>query len=94
MSDRLGARRSPTLIPFEELVLVALLAFVPVVFTRATKECFEVPQSALLATGAPSLPPATCMPAPVRHVWPAPAPVQVVATQVALSFQARAPPVV
>ena len=52
MSDRLGARRSPTLIPFEELVLVALLAFVPVVFTRATKECFEVPQSALLATGA------------------------------------------
>jgi hypothetical protein len=49
---------------------------------------------ALLATGAPSLPPVTRMPAPVRHVWPAPAPVQVVATQVALSFQARAPPIV
>jgi hypothetical protein len=33
------------------------------------------------------------MPAPVRRVWSVPAPVQVVATQLALSFQARAPPV-
>jgi hypothetical protein len=49
---------------------------------------------ALLAAGAPSLPPTTCMPAPVRRVWSAPAPVQVVATQLALSFQARAPPAV
>jgi hypothetical protein len=48
---------------------------------------------ALLAAGAPSLPPTTCMPAPVRRVWSVPVPVQVVATQLALSFQARAPPV-
>src|SRR5438445_4353658 len=43
---------SPSRIPYEEFVLVALLAFVPVVFTRATPESFEVPQGALLATGA------------------------------------------
>jgi O-antigen ligase len=42
----------PFRISFEEFVLLALLAFVPVVFSRVTQECFEIPQSALLATGA------------------------------------------
>ncbi|HEY2924927.1 MAG TPA: O-antigen ligase family protein [Candidatus Eisenbacteria bacterium] len=41
-----------TRISFEEYILLALLAFVPVVFSRVTQECFEIPQSALLATGA------------------------------------------
>ncbi|HXF59738.1 MAG TPA: O-antigen ligase family protein, partial [Candidatus Saccharimonadales bacterium] len=35
-----------------ELVLIALIALVPVVFERLTQECFEIPQAALLATGA------------------------------------------
>jgi hypothetical protein len=48
----------------------------------------------LLAMGAASLPPTTCMPLPVRSVWSVPAQVQVAATQLTLSFQARAPPVV
>jgi hypothetical protein len=48
----------------------------------------------LLAMGAASLPPTTCMPLPVRSVWSVPAPVQAAATQLTLSFQARAPPVV
>ncbi len=39
-------------ISFQEVVLLGLLALVPVVFSRATQECFEIPQSALLATGA------------------------------------------
>lgn len=42
----------PSRIPFEEVVLLALLAFVPVVFSRVTQECFEIPQSALLAMAA------------------------------------------
>ncbi len=44
------ARSSP--ISIQETVLLVLLALVPVVFSRATQDCFEVPQSALLSTGA------------------------------------------
>lgn len=39
-------------ISFEEIVLVVLLAFVPIFFSRVTAECFEIPQTMLLATGA------------------------------------------
>ncbi|HZE20118.1 MAG TPA: hypothetical protein VE402_08355, partial [Candidatus Angelobacter sp.] len=39
-------------ISFEEFVLIALLALVPVCFSRVTAECFEIPQAMLLATGA------------------------------------------
>ncbi len=39
-------------IAFQEIVLLALLALVPVVFSRLTQDCFEFPQAALLATGA------------------------------------------
>ncbi|HYQ96209.1 MAG TPA: hypothetical protein VER38_04295, partial [Candidatus Eisenbacteria bacterium] len=45
-------RPGPSRLSFEELVLLALLALVPIVFSRATQECFEIPQSSLLATGA------------------------------------------
>ena len=34
------------------MVLIGLLSLVPVVFSRLTQECFEVPQSFLLTTGA------------------------------------------
>ena len=37
---------------FEEIVLIGLLAFVPIFFSRVTAECFEIPQTMLLATGA------------------------------------------
>jgi len=47
---------------------------------------------ALVATAMPSLPPVLMVPAPIRRVWPAERPVQVFSIQVALSFQARAPP--
>lgn len=47
---------------------------------------------ALVATATPSLPPVLMVPAPIRRVWPAERPVQVFSIQVALSFQARAPP--
>jgi hypothetical protein len=62
-------------------------------YPASNNPCSICASIALLAAGAPSLPPTTCMPAPVRRVWSVPAPVQVVATQLALSFQARAPPV-
>jgi hypothetical protein len=62
-------------------------------YPASNNPCSICASIALLATGAPSLPPTTSMPAPVRRVWSVPAPVQVVATQLALSFQARAPPV-
>jgi putative inorganic carbon (HCO3(-)) transporter len=39
-------------LPIEEIVLIGLLALVPVVFSRLTQECFEVPQCLLLTTGA------------------------------------------
>ncbi len=42
----------PASIPFQEIVLLALLALVPVTFSRVTQECFEIPQAALLATGS------------------------------------------
>jgi hypothetical protein len=60
----------------------------------SNNRCSICASIALLATGAPSLPPTTCMPEPVRNVWSAPTSVQVVATPVAPPFQARAPPVV
>jgi len=41
-----------SILPFQEYVLLALLALVPVVFSRVTQECFEIPQAALLATGS------------------------------------------
>ena len=47
---------------------------------------------ALVATAMPSLPPVLLMPVPIRRVWPAETPVQAFSIQVALSFQARAPP--
>jgi len=42
----------PAPLAFQELVLLALLALVPVVFSRVTQDCFEFPQAALLTTGA------------------------------------------
>ena len=63
-------------------------------YPASNNPCSICASIALLATGAPSLPPTTYMPAPVRRVWSAPSPVQVVATQLVLSFQARAPPVI
>src|SRR5258706_14043867 len=49
-------RSSPgTRLPIEEIVLIALLALVPVVFSRLTQECFEIPQGFLLTTGALAL---------------------------------------
>jgi hypothetical protein len=62
-------------------------------YPASNNPCSICASIALLATGAPSLPPITCMPAPIRRVWSTPAPVQVVVTKLALSFQARAPPV-
>jgi hypothetical protein len=47
---------------------------------------------ALVATAMPSLPPVLMVPAPIPRVWPAERPVEVFSIQVALSFQARAPP--
>jgi hypothetical protein len=49
---------------------------------------------ALVATALPSLPPVLIAPEPIRHIWPVETPVQAVSTQVTLSFQARAPPVI
>jgi hypothetical protein len=46
----------------------------------------------LIATALPSLPPVLLVPEPVRRVWPAETPAQAFSPQVALSFQARAPP--
>jgi hypothetical protein len=62
-------------------------------FPASNNPCSICASIALLATGAPSLPPITCMRAPIRGVWSTPAPVQVVVTKLVLSFQARAPPV-
>ena len=47
---------------------------------------------ALLATGAPSLPPTMVAPPPIYRVWSSPASLYLVATQATFSFQARAPP--
>jgi len=44
-----------TRLPIEEIVLIGLLALVPVVFSRLTQECFEIPQGFLLTTGALAL---------------------------------------
>jgi hypothetical protein len=63
-------------------------------YPASNNPCSICASIALLAAGTPSQPPITSMPAPVRRVWSAPAPVQVVATQLTLSFQARAPPIV
>jgi O-antigen ligase len=42
----------PASLAFQEVVLLALLALVPIVFSRVTQDCFEFPQTMLLATGA------------------------------------------
>jgi hypothetical protein len=47
---------------------------------------------ALLATGAPSLPPVIVAPPPISRVWSSPDSPYLVATQAIFSFQARAPP--
>jgi hypothetical protein len=47
---------------------------------------------ALLATGAPSLPPVMMAPPLVSRVWSSPTQLYLVATQTTFSFQARAPP--
>jgi hypothetical protein len=47
---------------------------------------------ALLATGAPSLPPVMMAPPLVSRVWSSPTQLYFVATQTTFSFQARAPP--
>jgi hypothetical protein len=47
---------------------------------------------ALLATGAPALPPVIGAPPLISRVWSSPAPLYLVATQAIFSFQARAPP--
>jgi hypothetical protein len=47
---------------------------------------------ALVATAIPSLPPLLVVPDAIRHVWLAQAPVHRPPTQIALSFQARGPP--
>jgi hypothetical protein len=47
---------------------------------------------ALLATGAPSLPPVIVAPPLISRVLSSPAALYLVATQAILSFQARAPP--
>lgn len=46
----------------------------------------------LVATGIPSLPPLLILPAPIRREWPAQTRMRSVPLEVALSFQARAPP--
>ena len=48
---------------------------------------------ALIATGIAALPPVLVAPAPIERFWPSDAPMQSLSPQVALSFQARAPPV-
>jgi hypothetical protein len=47
---------------------------------------------ALLAAGAPSLPPAIVAPSLVSRVWLSPTALYLVATQARLAFQARGPP--
>ena len=49
---------------------------------------------ALIATALPSLPPMLVMPDPIHRVWPTQMPVRGVRVNVALSFQARAPPAI
>lgn len=48
---------------------------------------------ALLATGMPALPPVLVPPMPIRRIWPSVTLTQIHSRQIALSFQARAPPV-
>src|SRR2546427_876866 len=45
-------KAKPSPITYPEIVLLGILALVPVVFSRVTQECFEIPQSTLLSTGA------------------------------------------
>ena len=47
---------------------------------------------ALLATGAPPLPPVTVAPPVISHVWLSPTSLYLAATQALFSFQARGPP--
>ena len=47
----------------------------------------------LIATAVPSLPPVLILPVALRPVWPSQLPARTVSPRVALSFQARAPPI-
>ena len=47
---------------------------------------------ALVATAIPSLPPVLIVPVPIPRIYSSQTPTYSVSTQVALSFQARAPP--
>jgi hypothetical protein len=48
---------------------------------------------ALVATAFPSLPPVLVVPPQSRPAWPAPIPAEGISPRVALSFHARAPPI-
>lgn len=48
----------------------------------------------LIATAIPSLPPALILPVALRPVWPSQLPARAVSPRVALSFQARGPPII
>jgi hypothetical protein len=56
--------------------------------------CAICASMALVATALPSLPPALTVPETVRPHWPEPALIETVILDVALSFRARAPPLV
>jgi hypothetical protein len=56
--------------------------------------CAICASMALVATAVPSLPPALTVPESVRPAWPAAAPAHILKLDVALSFRARAPPLV
>lgn len=56
--------------------------------------CAICASMALVATALPSLPPTLTVPETVRPVWPEPTPFETLTLDVALSFRARAPPLV
>jgi hypothetical protein len=56
--------------------------------------CAICASMALVATGMTSLPPVLVVPGAVVHVWFLETPARHIAPRIALSFQARAPPVV
>jgi hypothetical protein len=56
--------------------------------------CAICASMALVATAVPSLPPALTVPETVRPLWPGPTSVETITLDIALSFHARAPPLV
>jgi hypothetical protein len=61
----------------------------------ASDDCCPICASlALLATWVPALPPVLATPEPIDRVWVPLAGLRISPTQIALSYQARAPPVV